>query len=444
MIELTIAAHEANALVNHVTGSETELCAILYTNEYKRGDGLVRVLVRDVEIPSMHDYSRKGALEAELRPEFVARVSKRARLDKTGLVFVHSHPGNVPPNFSPVDDEGELHLTRFLSHRNPNATHLAVVISRGGVCARRVGTREKVRVVSLGEDREVLYPKLHSTSATEHKYDRQVRAFGMEGQRAIQQLRVAIVGLGGTGSIVAEQLVHLGVRDFILIDPDVVDETNLNRIANATINDIGTGKVDVARRYLVAMERMVKVETITGDIVRERYAHPLLNADLIFGCTDSHGSRAVIQQIAYQYLIPCIDVGSTIVVSGRKVAYMIGRVQMLTPGLGCFTCSNLLDPNEVRRDMMSDVERKVDPYLQGAREPAPAVMSINGTVASLGVTMFLSHVAHIPAPGRHLIYDALASKLRSVMIPPADNCFNCSKTGGYARAGTRSLRVRSD
>lgn len=444
MIELTIGAHDADAVFGQVTGGNTEQCAVLFTSEFKRADGLTRVLVRGFELPMRSDYARIGELEAQLTPDFVARVSKKALLEGAGLVFVHSHPGNFTPSFSHIDDEGEVHLAGFLTHRIPSKTHLALVASRGGVASRRLGTKEAIRVVSLGENRDILFPIPKSVELANAKYDRQVRAFGLEGQRDIGQVRVAIVGLGGTGSIVAQELVHLGVRDFILIDPDTIDETNLNRVANARRSDLGSPKVEVAGRYIQSVELTAKVERIAGNIVHDKYARALLNADLIFGCTDSHGSRAVMEQIAYQYLLPCIDVGSTIVVANGKVTYVIGRVQMLTPSLGCFTCSNLLDSNEIRRDMMSEAERKVDPYLQGVREPAPAVMSLNGTVASLGVTMFLSHVAHMPAPGRHLIYDALATKLRSVRVPPVHNCYNCSKAGGYAKATTVDLRVRHD
>ena len=77
-------------------------------------------------------------------------------------------------------------------------------------------------------------------------FDRQVRAFGADGQLKLQRLRVAIVGLGGTGSLIAQQLVHLGVRDFILVDPDVIESTNLNRVANAFQDDIGQPKVKIA------------------------------------------------------------------------------------------------------------------------------------------------------------------------------------------------------
>ena len=444
MIELTVTSYDADALVKHVTGGKTELCAILYTSEYMRLDGLRRLLVRDIAFPAPSDYARVGKFEAELTPDYVARVSKRARIDGTGIVFVHSHSGDTRPNFSSIDDEGERHLSAFTALRNPGRTHLALVISRGGMACRVLGVADPVRVIALGIYRDILTEAATSGSQPDARYDRQVRAFGSEGQRIMQQVRVAIVGLGGTGSIVAQELVHLGVRDFILIDHDIVDPTNLNRVANATGGDIGKPKVEVARRYIEAVNADAHVRAIQGDVVRAKHARVLADADLVFGCTDSHGSRAVMQQVSYQYLVPCIDIGTTIVVKDGTVSHVIGRVQMLTPSLGCFTCAGLLDSNEVRRDMMSESERRQDPYLQGVREPAPAVMSINGTVSSLGVTMFLSHVARVPAPARNLIYDAIGAKLRSVRVDPLPDCFACSRSGGFARGDSMPIAARRD
>lgn len=444
MTDVVLSAQDAKDLVAHVTGGATELCAVLLSSQHKRADGGLRLLVREVIIPSSQDYSRVGRLEAELKPEFVARVTKQAKLADLGIVFVHSHPGDHAPRFSHIDDAGETHLAGFMARRHAGRTHLALVISKGGMCCRELGSDKPVRVISVGADREVLYTDGPQPVKPDPRHDRQVRAFGPEGQAAIEQLCVAIVGLGGTGSIVAQELGHLGVRKFILVDPDVVDETNLNRIAGASASDIGRSKVDVAERLLKSIRPEIVIKTVNGNIVHERHARPLLDADFIFGCTDSHGSRAVIQQISYQYLIPCIDVGSTIAVRDGAVTHIVGRVQTLAPGLGCFTCGNLLDPVQVRHDMMSDAERKQDPYFQGAHQPAPAVMSLNGTISSLSVTMFLSYVVHIPSPARHLIYDAMGSRLRSVRIDPQANCFQCSRTGGYARGDSWPLNVRHD
>ena len=444
MIEIVLATDDADAIRTELTDVPVEGCAIMYASQTSRADGTVRFLVREIQFPEKEDYTKRGELEAELKPEFVARITKRARLENLALVFVHSHPGIEAPHFSSIDAYGEQQLAGFLALRHPSLTHVALVLSLGGMRARILGTDTEVRVVSIGTHRDVIFDPDTPYLSTIEMFDRQVRAFGADGQLKLQRLRVAIVGLGGTGSLIAQQLVHLGVRDFILVDPDVIESTNLNRVANAFQDDIGQPKVKIAERYIFSVTKDAVVNCIQGDIIQSSQARELLNADIIFGCTDSHGSRAVLQQVSYQYMIPCIDMGTTIAVTDDQVKHIYGRVQLLSPGHACFTCSNLLDSNEVRRDMMTAFERKSDPYIKGAREPAPAVMSLNGTVASIAITMLLSIITGIPVNSRHILYNAINSVLRNVRANPDPNCFICSRSGSLARGDAWALLTRQD
>jgi molybdopterin/thiamine biosynthesis adenylyltransferase len=207
---------------------------------------------------------------------------------------------------------------------------------------------------------------------------------------------------------------------------------------------VGASKVEIAARLIAEVAPEVTIVKLEGDVIRAKTALALRDADLIFGCTDSHGSRAVLQQVAYQYLIPCIDLGTTITTDGDSVSGVFGRVQVLAPGYGCFTCSGLLDPEEVRRDMMTTFERKLDPYIQGVREPAPSVISLNGTVASLAVTMFMAYVAGIQSPARYILYNATKSALRSVHSSPKADCYICSRAGALARGDSQLLFARQD
>lgn len=444
MTELTVAAEDIQVLREALLGGNSERCAVLYAAQTERSTGSLRLLVREVEFPGDADYVSSGVSHATLTPAFVARISKRAKREKLSIVFVHSHPGEQAPLFSAVDDFGEEQLANFLAHRHPDVVHAAMVVSAGGLRARQLGRQNEIRVLSLGDNRDLLFEPDQGLSSISKVFDRQVRAFGGDGQRELGRLCVAIVGLGGTGSIVAQQLAHLGVRNFILVDPDVVEETNLNRVSGAIADDIGEPKVKVASRYIHGVAPDASIESIVGDIVRVKIARSLLDADLIFGCTDSHGSRAILQQVAYQYCIPCVDMGTTITVSHDAVEGIFGRVQLLAPGLACFTCSGLLDSAEVRRDMMNEFERKLDPYIQGAREPAPAVMSINGTVASLAVTMFMAIAIGIPSRGRHILYNGKATTLRVVQATPRPNCFVCSRSGAFARGNSMAPFGRLD
>ena len=444
MIELRIASSELQVLRESLLCDEHERCAVLLAGLGHSSDGRVLMLVRESLFPKHDDYIGYGINHAELQPEFVARVAKRARLNKLSLVFVHTHPGNSVPQFSQTDDRGEEELAAFLTRRGQTYPHAALVLSRGGMCARILGQRKPLRVVSVGNKRIVETCPDTRTVETSAMFNRQVRAFGADGQRILNDLRVAIVGVGGTGSIAVQQLVHLGIRSFILIDPDNLELTNLNRVAGAFRADVEKSKADVAARYVRQFTPDIDVQVVNGDIVHESIARRLIDADIIFCCTDSHGSRSVIQQVAYQYLIPCIDIGSTITTSADVVTGIFGRVQLLGPDHPCLWCSELLSPEEVRRDMMNEFERKADPYIQGARIPAPSVVSLNGTVVSLAITMLLGHVTSMPIESRHLIYNALDPSLRSVRTSIKNDCFICSRSGVFGYGDAKMLFARKD
>jgi molybdopterin/thiamine biosynthesis adenylyltransferase len=440
MIEITISDSDMAFLRATLLADKQERCAVLLASHVRRSDGTDRLLIKRVCIPNDSDYAYADSVSAQLKPPYVAAVTKMARSCGDSLVFVHSHPSAEEAHFSRTDDDGEDLLLQFLNKRAPGS-HASIVLAQTELCARSLATDERATVVSIGRERKVL-SKANSVTQIDAKFDRQVRAFGTQAQRELEQLTVAIVGLGGTGSVLFQQLVHLGVCKFVLIDPDTLDATNLNRVANASISSVGMDKVMVAKDYASKFDQKVVINAFKGDVTRVQYARELLAADFIFGCTDSHGSRSVIQQICYQYLIPVIDMGVTIVIQKNTITNVIGRVQLLAPGLACFTCSALLNPNEVRKDLMSEYERKQDPYIVGANEPAPAVMSLNSTVASLATTMLLSCVAGVPMAGRALIYNGITSTLRKVEFQPTAECYVCSKNGALALGDAWPLPAR--
>jgi hypothetical protein len=425
-----------------VLRAESETAAILFTNVVARPRGGERLLVREVRQVPPDAYQKRSAVIVELSPSFVASVTKQAHSQQQGLVFVHTHPRSTGiPVFSSVDEAGEQVLAEFLARRLPAVAHVALVVSEGGCRARVLGTSEPVRVVQVGKILQFSFDP-EGAAPVEAAFDRQIQAFGQQGQGRLRKLRVGIVGLGGTGTIVAEQLAHLGVGHLLLIDPDVVEESNLNRLLGASRADVGKPKVTVAAGYIESIRPEIETEPVNGSVLQAGTARRLADVDFFFCCTDSHGSRAVLSQVAYQYLVPCIDTGVGITARQGHVTHITGRVQMLAPGLSCLTCAGLLDPDAVRRDLMTDYERQLDPYFMGAHEPQPAVISLNGTVVSLAVTMFLAAVAGIPADARYQLYNGITGTVRAVTHAPDPNCIVCSTTGALARGDEWPLPAR--
>src|SRR5205814_2003188 len=99
------------------------------------------------------------------------------------------------------------------------------------------------------------------------------------------------------------------------------------------------------------------------------------------------------------------------------------------PGLPCLVCGSWLDSNQIRLEMMTKEQRAKDPYFFGSGMPQPAVISLNGTVASIAVTMFLSAVAGMPSEARLVNYDAIRGSMRPAVMTPHSECIVCSNDG---------------
>jgi len=419
--------------------NEQETYSILFGRSVDVSGRLARIIVREAITPPNDAYTERTRTRVQLRPEFIAEIAQRARRTCEAIIFTHTHP--FPLNeFSSTDDEGENVLADFLKQRAPESRHASLLITSEAMIARELGCNRPLNVFGIGSD--IIRGKANFSNIFQARYDRQIRAFGESGQRILESMRVGIVGLGGTGSIVLQQLTHLGVRDFLLIDPDTVEETNLNRLIGATASDVGSSKVSVAEAYARNINPMVTIDARQDSVLRATVARTLADTDFTFCCTDSHGSRAVLNQVAYQYLLPMIDMGVVIATHNNIISHVAGRVQMFAPELACLTCSNLLDAEQVRRDLLTDFERQADPYIPGHHEPAPATISLNSTVASLAITMFLNSSLGIPGNPRFLLYNGISGVIRPAFCESHPSCIVCSKSGALARGDEWPLPAR--
>lgn len=415
-----------------------ESCGIAFAHRDDQADSWV---VAEAEPVSEAAYASRGRYAATLTTHFLLEVANRSRATGMAAIIIHTHPfANGTPEFSRIDDRGEDSFAPYLARRGAAVPHLAMVIGPDGCRARRLDDGRSVQVWEVGE-RLVLHSPMGAGTA-ELRDDRQIRAFGEPGQRMLKQLHFGLVGAGGTGSVTGQQLAHLGATKVSVIDPDLVESTNLNRLVGAVPDDIGSSKVDVAKRMMQAINPGMEVHEIRGDVVDEEVAAKLSSFDFIFLCTDSHASRAVVNQAAYQHLIPGIDMGVRITVAQDIITHITGRVQMLSPGLSCLTCTRALDSKRILREMMTDEQRAADPYIDGLHEPQPAVISLNSTVASLAVTMMLGAVTPVPAGPRHQHYDGIRGQVRVKEEKVREGCITCSSQGSLARGSSWELPVR--
>lgn len=389
-----------------------------------------KLLLRDWAPVSRDEYLVQLGYHLEVSPVFWARASKRARETGESLIILHSHPRDgSKPKFSPSDDGGEVTLIPKIWARAEVPVG-AVVVSPGGHRGRvsypGKQSNESLELREPGEvDGEI--------GDSDHRFDRQVYALGTEGQSKLAAMHVGIVGAGGLGSHVVQQLVHLGIGRITVIDPDRVSVTNLSRLVGASRWDARRGrrKTQVARRLAARVGGPTRIESIDLSVLDGEVAGQLLSCDVVFGCTDNQLSRVLLNLVAYQYYVPVVDLGTEIQASGA----MGGRVSWLAPGSPCLWCARILDPERVRVEQLPNATLKAElerGYVEGLSEPAPSVVSINGVVASLGVTELLARAtgfAGNESRSNLLLYRLSDGVVRRAALEPHAMCAVCSSSG---------------
>jgi proteasome lid subunit RPN8/RPN11 len=245
-------------------------------------------------------YDRREADELLIRSE--GYVPALAIAEEAGCVpiWFHTHPGTSSDS-RPSDHDLEVNksLSEVFRLRADSPFYGSLIIAPNGDAVTFTGTLDDGERVTAIDRLWVVRPRLalyHAADIPDDEipalYDRNVRAFGGPVQQVLGDLRVAIVGCGGTGSAVAEQLLRLGVGRLDLIDPDDLSESNVTRVYGSRMEDVGRPKAEVVASHLAHIMPSVRVSPVQSTITQESTARILLDADVVFGCTwrDSVGS----------------------------------------------------------------------------------------------------------------------------------------------------------
>ncbi len=325
-----------------------------------------------------------------------------------------------------------------LACQMPDVPHGSLVaVSNGHVVARSFVPPNQVSDVKVqAVGKRLSFPNATATGS-EPWFARQQLALGVNGQSRLRQIRVAVVGLGGIGSVVAMQLAHLGVGELVLIDGDIVEASNLSRIVGARRDDVGrTPKVEVARRYAEALG-FSSVEVHASYLAVE-HETLLAGCDVVFSCVDRQLPRALLNQIAYRYLVPTIDLGTVFRVdeAGSMVGDS-GRVVVIGPGRPCLACWGHIDPHALRIESLAVEDREQlarEGYIEGAYEAQPSVMAFNTAVAGAGVVEFMRIVtafAGIESPPNRMAFSFSEGTVKSNALANSGACKICG--GSIAR-----------
>jgi molybdopterin-synthase adenylyltransferase len=269
------------------------------------------------------------------------------------------------------------------------------------------------------------------------RYSRNEALFGPEGQEKIAATKVTIVGLGGLGSHVEQQLAYLGVETHAPVDFDIVTNSSMNRLIGAIDADVAakTKKVMVAKRMVESIIPGAIVEPIDAKIDSAEAEAAVAAADVVFGCLDRDLARLKLTELCSRYAKPLFDLASD--TGGNDDDLWYGGRVVFANGSGCLVCRNLLDQNEMARDSMTPEQREAHDQIYGVArnvlgETGPMVVSINGVIASLAVTEFMAFVTGLREPVPHLIYRGHAGTVGRSNDRPEPGCYFCGGTWGSA------------
>lgn len=376
-----------------------------------------------------------------LDPVALNRLMRPARDQGWSVFTIHTHPGASEPWFSAADDAGDARLMPSLACRIPDTHHGSIVIVDDGQAIARVfdeaGLARLIPVQVVGRTIERLEPV---AARSEPWFARQELALGPRGQAQLRRLRVGVVGLGGIGSLVSMQLAHLGVGALVLLDGDLIEASNVSRIAGATKDDIGSPKVYVAARYARSLNLVENIEAQTAFLAAE-HAALLGGCDVIVSCVDRHTPRAILNRTAYDYLVPTIDLGTAFRVdSAGTIIGDAGRVVVVGPDKPCLACWGHLDADALRNEALSEDQREEQieaGYIQGAVVSQPSVIAFNAFVAGAGVVELLrlaTSFAGADTPPLRLAFSFASGTVRRNALAAGGPCLVCGNESRIAEA----------
>lgn len=399
------------------------------------------ILARTLQRAPEDAYIERQRDGLSLRSSGWVPAVRRAAVEEEMAIFVHTHPGGTA-EFSDRDDRVDDDLWPAFMQLSEAALYGAFLVAGlraapqlAGRLRRPDGSTQlltKVRVVGDG----LAVHHLGEAGVVEAIHDRQLRALGHEGQHVLHGLRAGLVGIGGTGSPLAEQLIRLGVGSIVAIDDDEVTPSTVSRGYGSAAEDVGRAKVDVLADHAERIGLGTAVEPVHGNLRDRSVAERLRHCDVVFSCVDGHAARLVLNRWAYWHLAPVIDVAVLITSVDGNIGSIDGRVTWLAPGASCLLCRGRVDPTLAYAEQLDPDERRrlaEQGYAPELEEPQPSVITYTTLMASLAATELLNRLFGLADTAPTELLVQLHARTTSInRRPPRRGCF-CGRPGAWGR-----------
>ena len=392
-----------------------ESAALATAGYFKTRHG-THLTVRRLLIPDDRDYNVRTANRLEISPLYFNRAIGMADADGVTVIQVHTHPlGSAPLEYSHSDYYGESESSdtvRKCLYGRPMGSLLFGPESMAGRIWTEEGNVEPIDQLRVVDRRLIMRPLARKTAGSgpvdTGLYDRQIRAFGIAGQEALSGIRVGIAGVGGTGSSVAEQLARAGVKRFTLVDHDEFSSSNMTRMYGTHAGTQNRPKVEIVGENIRRIAPDAAVDAAAMDIVSQEALASLKECDMVFGCTDRQAPRSVLNELAYQFFVPVIDIGVGLDSKDGRMSGGTVRASIVAPSLPCLFCSGIISPDAILAESLDPGDRRArarEGYVAGlgGGEGAPSVVSLTTMAASYAVFLLKDMLFGITGSARGLL-----------------------------------------
>ena len=364
-----------------------------------------RLIVREI-CPILAQWCHNRSAESVTwSTDALEDVLEMADKYELSVIKVHSHP-NGYPRFSNVDNASDLKLLPairdWFDEDRPHGS--AIMLPDGQLFGRVLNPNnifQSINIVMVvGDQLQMWFANAPQTSEGDFTVSH-AQAFGKGTTNILRELSIAVVGCSGTGSPVIEQLARLGVKQLILVDDDIVEERNLNRILHTTQDHaaLGAPKVEAVADGIRSIGIGTDVVTIFNNLAERSAVEAVANADVVFGCMDSIEGRYILNRLATYYTLPYFDIGVRLLADGKEgISEVCGTIHYLQPGgsslisRGLFSMDDVVADGLKRRDPAAYKQQVKDGYIRGSTEQRPAVISVNMFAASLAVNELLARL----------------------------------------------------
>jgi molybdopterin-synthase adenylyltransferase len=395
-------------------------------------DGNTMINVIDLLFLEQSDYNQQSVAFLRIKKDFIhkALVELTNRYDVDTIIDVHTHPftqGRVA--FSATDDGDEKSFSLFLKEKFEGLHYASIVFSQsrysarvwtfsgGSLAARsaRIKTQTSPENILSSDFRETTEAHYEKTAVIggEGFFNRSAAVLGLDVMRTIMHDQViSIVGIGGLGSVVAEHLIHMGFHEINLIDPDILEMSNLNRVVGAYYEDAQQkrSKVDVVKRHLTKINPHATVQAYKKDVHDGEIERVLALSDWMIVATDNHSSRLRTQELSVKYFVPLISVGVNITVKENKIEDMSGEV--ITARVGdylCLNCLHRINPIKVASERHPDQTIRDElvkrGYVTSKDIKEPAVKTLNTYLATMAVEVLVNQYTDLRRHTPILVYE---------------------------------------